>query len=525
MSAPVTRPEFFDPPMETGELGRFGPYRILDILGKGGMGQVWLAEDTRLQRRVAVKVMNERIAQKAGEKQRFLVEARAMAAVHHDNVVTIFEVGEHDGTPFMAMEMLRGETLESLNTARRRLSEMEIIDIARQIATGLKAAHARGIIHRGIKPGNIWIEPESKRVKILDFGLATANSDVDSFSGRNSVVGSPGYLSPEQARNDPVDDRTDLYSVGVVLYQLCTGKLPFSSKSLTVQLIRILTQVALPVRELNPDVSVGLATIIDRLLCKEPVDRLRSATELETRLIEASRLASSGIQIVTITENPAKSSGSCSGIKRTAKVKRALSYESAPKKVTASWMFIVPASFLVLLLGLGIWRWMLADRVTRELTPSAHPTRPSTSKKDSAITTAMLKPLVLSNVIGDDRVTIGESVKYRVRLENRNLPSKTDLRRVLAGEKVAAQLIAIVKTPDGTIQPAPMFPLKLSPTQLPAPGASSDIDVQFSTAKMSTLPIEVIFELQTPSGGTVGFASTRTTIVERPPPDPPLKPD
>ncbi len=282
MSPPVSTLEFLEPPQQSDELGRLGPYRIIDTLGKGGMGDVLLAEDTRLKRSVALKLMNRQISLAPNSRVRFLDEARAMAAVHHDNVVTIFEVGEQNGTPFMAMEVLQGETLEAVNISKRRLTESQIIDVALQIAAGLHAAHSRGIIHRDIKPANIWIQPASGRVKILDFGLAVCGDGVDRLSGRNSVIGSPGYLSPEQARNDPVDDRTDLYSVGVVLYQLCCGKLPLASRSISGQLINILTHQPQPLRERNPDISKSFAAVIDRLLSKEPVDRPRSAQEIRS---------------------------------------------------------------------------------------------------------------------------------------------------------------------------------------------------------------------------------------------------
>ena len=284
MAETVATYDFLGPPTESEDLGTLAHYRVIDELGKGGMGYVFCAEDTKLERTVALKVMNQKIAATANSRQRFLHEARAMAAVHHDNVVTIFEVGESDGTPFMAMEMLKGGTLETFNKEHERLDYQKIIDYAQQIARGLAAAHAKGIVHRDIKPANIWIEEGIERIKILDFGLALASSPVDHLSGRGAVIGTPGYLSPEQARSEPLDDRSDLYSLGVVLYELATGQLPLQAGSVSGQLIAILAHRPTPIAELNPDIPKPLCDLIHRLLRKEPRMRPQSAAALDKQL-------------------------------------------------------------------------------------------------------------------------------------------------------------------------------------------------------------------------------------------------
>lgn len=272
--------DFLDPPSEQGDLGTLSHYRVIDELGRGGMGFVFRAEDKKLKREVALKVMNQKVAGTPHSRRRFLREARAMAAIHHDNVATIFEVGENDGTTFMAMEMLEGETLEAFNDRGERLEFSQIIDYARQIASGLSAAHEKGIVHRDIKPANIWIETSKGRIKILDFGLALASTPVDQLAGRGAVIGTPGYLSPEQARTEPLDDRSDLYSLGVVLYELATGKLPLHANNVAGQLISILAHRPQPIPEANPEVPVPLADLIHRLLFKEPRARVRSAKVL-----------------------------------------------------------------------------------------------------------------------------------------------------------------------------------------------------------------------------------------------------
>lgn len=284
MAASNTTYEFLDAPSEPGDMGTLGHYRVIDELGKGGMGNVFRAEDIKLKRSVALKVMNQKIAATPNSRRRFIHEARAMAAVHHDNVAVIFEVGESNNTPFMAMEMLKGSTLETFNKTKTKLGFEQVIDYARQITRGLGAAHAQGIVHRDIKPANIWLEEGNNRIKILDFGLALASTPVDHLSGRGAVIGTPGYLSPEQARSEPLDDRSDLYSLGVVLYELCTCKLPIQAKSVPGQLISILAHRPTPINELNPDIPQPLCDLIHRLLRKEPRTRPSSAVVLEQEL-------------------------------------------------------------------------------------------------------------------------------------------------------------------------------------------------------------------------------------------------
>ncbi|QEG00029.1 Serine/threonine-protein kinase Pkn1 [Stieleria maiorica] len=287
MTSPGIQHDFLDPPKDSEDhLGTLGHYRVLRELGKGGMGYVFLAEDTRLKREVALKVMNKKIASTPGSRKRFISEARAMAAVHHDNVATIFEVGEHKGTPFMAMELLQGATLENYQQRHGKPDYHQIIAYARDIARGLDAAHRQGIVHRDIKPANIWLDTKTNRIKILDFGLALASTPVDQLSGRGAVVGTPGYLSPEQARSEPLDDRSDLYSAGVVLYEMATGKLPLKSKTVAEQLIAILAHAPKPLIERNREIPQPLADLIHRLMAKEPRDRYASAADLEKALDE-----------------------------------------------------------------------------------------------------------------------------------------------------------------------------------------------------------------------------------------------
>ncbi|MCM2371489.1 serine/threonine-protein kinase [Aporhodopirellula aestuarii] len=276
--------EFLDPPLLEGELGRLGPYRVTGLLGVGGMGQVFQAEDTRLRRTVAIKVMNPKFASTNHSRKRFVAEARSMAAIHHDNVAVIFEVGQHQRTPYMAMELLHGRTIEQWVQEGRHFDHFEIIEIAKQTALGLDAAHQRGIVHRDIKPANLWMQSPQDRIKILDFGLALMGNGIDRLSGVGSVVGTLGYLSPEQASNDPVDERTDLYGLGVVMYQLCTGQLPCVGDKVASQLIAIINQPPIPFVDHGIDVPELLGKLILQLLSKDPHHRVATAKQLVDRL-------------------------------------------------------------------------------------------------------------------------------------------------------------------------------------------------------------------------------------------------
>src|SRR5436190_10999147 len=206
-------------------------YRPLKVLGQGGMGTVYLAEDTRLRREVALKTLRPELAAKPQAKERFLREARLAAAIDHDHIVHIYHVGEDRGIPFLAMQLLKGTSLEDLLKRSPTLKIKQVLRIGMQIAEGLAAAHQRGMIHRDIKPGNIWIEPTGGgRVKILDFGLARISEGEVGITQSGTVLGTPAYMSPEQARGEKVDPRCDLYSLGCVLYRMATGELPLKGK-------------------------------------------------------------------------------------------------------------------------------------------------------------------------------------------------------------------------------------------------------------------------------------------------------
>ncbi|MFO0804581.1 MAG: serine/threonine-protein kinase [Gemmataceae bacterium] len=284
----------FAPPSEPGEIGRFGKYRIQKQLGHGGMGAVYMAFDERLRRRIALKLMLEALAKNPVDRERFLREARAAAQITSDHVVGIYEAEEIDGIPYIALQFLLGTPLDEHLRLNGQPTFQQAIRIAIETARGLAVAHELGIVHRDIKPANLWLEAPTGRVKILDFGLAKPLLDATAaeLTPANAQMGTPNYMAPEQGLGKAVDGRADLYSLGVVLYRLCTGQLPFPRTTVVAVLIAHATEDPPPIRDLNPAVPESLAAFIHRLMAKNPDDRPKSAddviAELERILAEES---------------------------------------------------------------------------------------------------------------------------------------------------------------------------------------------------------------------------------------------
>jgi len=275
---------WFEPPIEPNEVGVLGPYRIISELGRGGMGAVYAAIDTRLDRKIAIKVMLPQYAANASAKERFLREARAAAKVKHIHVVTIYEADERKGIPYIAMEFLEGYPLDQYLTRKGSPSLKQIVRIVSETLSGLGAAHKLGLIHRDIKPGNLWLEAPNGLVKVLDFGLAKPIDSEVELTKSGVIVGTPAYMSTEQAEGAKLDARADLYSVGVVMYRLCTGRLPFEGPNTIAVLMAIANKEPIPVRELNPSVPESFAQLIHQLLAKSADQRPQSAGEVITRL-------------------------------------------------------------------------------------------------------------------------------------------------------------------------------------------------------------------------------------------------
>lgn len=284
-----SRTAFLQPSEHPGSLGRFGRYEILEVLGRGGMGIVMRGFDPALNRTSAVKVLAPELASSAAARKRFSREARSAAAVVHRHVVPIQTVDEHDGLPYLVMPVIEGKSLQQRVECDGPLPVVEAVRIAAQIAEGLAAAHAQGLVHRDIKPANILLENGVERVQITDFGLARAVDDA-SMTRSGVIAGTPQYMSPEQAHGDEIDHRSDLFSLGSVMYFMLTARSPFRAENTMGVLNRIANDEPRRLQSIQPEIPFWLESIVLKLLEKSPDKRFESAQttaeELHRRLAQ-----------------------------------------------------------------------------------------------------------------------------------------------------------------------------------------------------------------------------------------------
>lgn len=301
-----------------------GKYRVERMLGEGGMGSVYVAEHVDLEKKVAVKLLHESFTDDQVFLQRFKREARAAAAVEHDNVVTVFDTGTDpvDDTPYIVMELLQGEGLSSVLRRERKLSESQAASIAMQILAGLGAAHAKGVVHRDLKPANVFVaqgSDGSTRAKILDFGISKYAQDAATgLTQEGAVIGTPHYMAPEQVKGRAdVDHRADLYAVGVMLYRMATGKLPFAAPKAKQVYEKILKGDPNLPREVNPELSAAIESVILHAIHPDIDERYQDADSFRQALLEACPDASSTAPVSLYSiPPPARGDGMISGVQQ-----------------------------------------------------------------------------------------------------------------------------------------------------------------------------------------------------------------
>ncbi len=283
---PATEMPAFGPPKKSSELGVLGKYRILKELGRGGMGGIYLGYDERLKRRVAIKVMLPKFAENPSARERFNREALAAAQIRHENIVVIYDCDEWNGIPYIAMEYLVGASLDDFLKKSPVTGISQALRVGKEILSGLAVAHRMGVAHRDVKPSNIWLEAPLGKAKILDFGLVKWLNPLDEakLTTSGAIIGSPAYMSPEQARGGKIDHRTDIFSMGAVLYRMVAGQLPFQGENLMDLLMALGGKDPKPILELNPKVPPKLAEIIHKMLEKNPDNRPQKAEDIAAAL-------------------------------------------------------------------------------------------------------------------------------------------------------------------------------------------------------------------------------------------------
>ena len=262
---------------------QLGAYRLINRLGAGGMGEVWRAEDTKLLRQVAIKILPEQLAQDEEWKERFFREARTVAQLNHPNIATIYGIDQQGDTLYIAMELVEGQSLAEV-TAQGPMMPADAVRVAIHVCDGLSEAHAKGIIHRDIKPENIILSP--RYVKVLDFGIAKqiGGTADPSLTQGGMVVGTPHYMSPEQALGRAVDARTDIFSLGVVMYEMLSGSKPFVGEAVTEVLLKIVMNEPRDIAQAAFGITPALATIVRRCMQKQPESRFQDCEQLRTEL-------------------------------------------------------------------------------------------------------------------------------------------------------------------------------------------------------------------------------------------------
>ncbi len=368
-----------EPAQRPASLGRLKHYEVLEVLGAGGFGTVLKVFDEKLHRVVAIKVLAPELAATGMARQRFLREARAAAAVRHDHVISIHAVDE-EPIPHLVMEFIDGPTLQQKLDRTGAMSLKEILRVGLQIAEGLAAAHKQGLIHRDIKPSNILLENGVERVKISDFGLARAMDDA-SLTQSGLVAGTPQYMSPEQAEGHHLDQRSDLFSLGSVMYAMCTGRPPFRAETSLGVLRRVCDDTPHSIRDITTDIPAWLVAVIAKLHAKKPAERIQSARELADLLaLQLANLQMDG------APSPCPERESWTGGESEDAEATTSRSAAGPRTFSFYRLLFASISFVAILSGLAIWLFIArpwqgagnqeqreANVTERAAPPSYHP--------------------------------------------------------------------------------------------------------------------------------------------------------
>ncbi|MEP6892902.1 MAG: Stk1 family PASTA domain-containing Ser/Thr kinase [Gaiellaceae bacterium] len=348
-----------------------GRYRLERKLGSGGMADVWLAEDQELGRRVAVKILHERYANDEQFVERFRREATHAAGLSHQNIVSIYDRGSADGSYFIVMEYVEGRTLKELLVNRGPCPVPVAIAYARQILGALRYAHRNGIIHRDIKPHNVIVDREG-RIQVADFGIARAGAS-SQMTEAGSIIGTAQYLSPEQARGAPVDESSDLYSTGIVLYELLTGVVPFTGETAVEIAMKHLSHIPAAPSTIRPEIPHDLDLVVLRALAKDPEDRYRSASDMDRDLELVARGEGVGPETEDAATTVLAGASAPTTVTRAGAARpqvagsdgRYRAYDSDVRRSRSPWPWALVA--LVVATALGVGGWFLYDKVQRQI--------------------------------------------------------------------------------------------------------------------------------------------------------------
>jgi len=376
----------------------YGRYKVLEELGQGSMGIVYKAHDPNLDLILAVKVLRPECLQGETLVKRFIAEARVLGRLDHPNIVRVYNVDEDQGTVYIAMELLEGEGLNDL-AKRKRFSPEEIADLGATIAEALGYAHSKGVVHRDVKPGNILVRSDGKP-KITDFGIARIEDSAEHLMTQaGEVLGTPAYMSPEQVLSEPVDGRSDLFSLGIILYELCAGERPFRGDSLGAVFQAITQATPVPLSQLNPEIPAVLAEVVERCLRRNPPDRFQSGEDLAAALHGCFR-----------KESPVEAAP--------------VDSREIPKKGTPAWVFAVVLAVLAAAGG-GIYHFTSGHDAAA---PTAAPSAPAAASKGAPASSLRLSTSPAGAHVFFDGAPKGEAP---LRLEAS--PGKHEVRLTLPG--------------------------------------------------------------------------------------------